>query len=109
MKDDQSLTEEMLCAIESRCEAASVGPWFSYVVGRNNMEAGLNCIELGSAQLIEVLGGTIEDQEFIASAREDLPLLLREVRLLRAKLRTADSGDFRSPVDEYTPANATSP
>ena len=69
--------------MEQRVRAASPGPWFSLVAGRD-LEAGMNCIELGCCSLMEVLGGTIADQDFIANAREDLPLLLREVRRLRA-------------------------
>jgi hypothetical protein len=82
------LTAHELDAMERRCNAASPGPWFSYVVGRD-LEAGLNCIELGNASLMEVLGGTVADQDFIAGAREDMARLIAEVRTLRRLLEAA--------------------
>lgn len=87
----RDLSDDELNRIEHRIEAASSGPWFSYVVGRdagvtsNYIELGL-CNELGSCETIELTGGSIADQDFIASAREDLPRLLFEVRILRARL-----------------------
>lgn len=92
------LADDELDQIENRIEAASSGPWFSYVVGRDEA-ASSNCIELGSCNelgscdLIELVGGTIADQDFIASARQDLPRLLREVRILRARLQRATQRD----------------
>jgi hypothetical protein len=56
------------------------------VVGRDS-EAGLNCIGTGDARLIEIVGGTIADQDFIASAREDMPMLIAEVRRLTTLLK----------------------
>lgn len=96
------LSDDELGAMESRAELASRGPWFSYVVGRDR-EAWANCIEvgscneLGSFSAIELRGGTIADQDFIAAARQDLPRLVREVRILRARLRALDSS---SRLDE---------
>jgi hypothetical protein len=85
---EEELSDHELRAIEDRCRTASPSPWFSYVVGRN-LEAGLNCIELGSAQLIEVVGATVADQDFIANARQDVPNLLRYVRSLQQQLAAA--------------------
>jgi hypothetical protein len=39
---------------------------------------------------IYLLGASTEDQDFIANARQDLPMLLREVKRLRSIL-TSDS------------------
>ena len=90
------LSDEELARIERRIRAAAPEPWFSYVVGRD-MEAGSNCIELGSYQTIEVVGGSIADQDFIAHAREDLPRLLEEVRVLRAALARVALGIGTNP------------
>jgi hypothetical protein len=85
------LSDEDLYRIEARVRAASAGPWVSYVAGRNEdtdvtcIELG-TCNELGTMNCLEVNGGSIADQDFIASARQDLPRLLREVRVLRARL-----------------------
>lgn len=87
----QPLTEEELGQIESRIEAATAGPWFSYLGGQD-LEPGSRCIELGvcnelgSFKCIELVNATTADQEFIASARQDLPRLLLEVRAMRACL-----------------------
>jgi hypothetical protein len=86
------LTDDELERIERRSEAATLGPWFSYVAGRdseadsNYIELG-SCNELGSCSTMELVGATIADQEFIAAAREDVPRLLFEVRMLKARVR----------------------
>lgn len=85
------LSDRDLELMHRRTEAASRGPWISYVVGRD-MEAGLNCIEVGYYDVMEVLGATVADQDFIANAREDMPRLIREVRQLRAQLTIAGIG-----------------
>jgi hypothetical protein len=77
--------------IERLAAAASAGPWISYVVGRetdafwNCIELG-TCTELGSFKSIELTGGTVADQDFIAGARQYLPRLVLEVRKLKARL-----------------------
>jgi hypothetical protein len=86
------LSDCELRAIEDRCRTASPSPWFSYVVGRN-LEAGLNCIELGSARLIEIVGATVADQDFIANARQDVPNLLHYVRSLQQQLASARASE----------------
>jgi hypothetical protein len=94
-------SDEELDRIERLSDAATQGPWFSYVVGRDT-EAESNCIEvgtcneLGSCKCIEVVGGTVADQDFIASARQDVPRLLLEVRVLRARLDSLRDLEIRS-------------
>jgi hypothetical protein len=90
----REVSDEELSAIERLVQAATVGPWISYVVGRdpyalsNCIELGL-CNELGSFKCIDLIGGTVADQDFIAAAREFLPRLVLEVRALRARLDPA--------------------
>lgn len=94
-------SDDELDRIERLVDAATQGPWFSYVVGRDT-EAGSNCIEvgscneLGSFKSIELSGGTVADQDFIASARQDVPRLLLEVRALRARLGSLRDAEVRS-------------
>jgi hypothetical protein len=82
--------------MERRAEAAHQGPWISYVVGRdreacsNFIEFGC-CNELGSFDFVELNGATDADQDFIAAARQDLPRLVNEVRMLRARLRCLEA------------------
>jgi hypothetical protein len=99
MHSYKELSDHDLDRIERVIDAATAGPWYSYVVGRD-ADATSTCIELGacnelgSFKSMEVSGCTVADQDFIASARQDLPLLLREVRLLRIRLESMRRGVF---------------
>lgn len=90
MRGDVLLTEERLAEIEERLRRATPGPWacmdrlggggcfvFSeetfHVVALEEDDDPTVAVPLGRA-----------DAELIARAREDLPLLLAEVRRLRA-------------------------
>ena len=86
MQSQPDLSERELEQMERRSQAASPAPWVSWVVGRD-LEAGLNCIELGDCAAMEVIGASVADQDFIANAREDVPRLVTEVRQLRAELQ----------------------
>jgi len=85
------LSETELDRIERRIDAAAPGPWISRIMGRdaytesNCIEFGA-CNELGSFVSVELVGGSVADQDFIASARQDVPRLLLEVRTMRARL-----------------------
>jgi hypothetical protein len=89
--ESDEISDEELDRIERLADAASAAPWSSSVVGRdryadcNCIELGL-CNELGSFARIELIGGSVADQDFIASARQDVLRLLREVRSLRTRL-----------------------
>ena len=89
----RELSDADLGRIERLVEAASAGPWYSYVVGRD-ADAGSNrvelgwCNELGTFKSMDITGATIADQDFIANARQDVPRLLLEVRTLRARLES---------------------
>src|SRR5262245_22835609 len=103
----RELADDELNRIERLIEATTAGPWYSYVAGRdadvesNRVELGW-CNELGSFKSMEIDGATVADQDFIASARQDLPRLLLEVRSLRARLaslRSPDTGRRRQPLN----------
>ncbi len=83
------LSEEQLLEMEIRCNQASPAPWKSYFEGRYHT-SGSNFIMTGTSNGrgpdIELTGGTVKDQDFIASAREDVPRLIKEVRTLQALL-----------------------
>jgi hypothetical protein len=80
------LTESELFQIEQRVQKASKGPWRSFIEGRDHT-SGTNFIMTGEqgqrGQDIEPLGATIADQDFMAAARQDIPLLLAEVHRLK--------------------------
>lgn len=78
------MLESVLKEIEERCESAAPGPWISFVEGRD-FTSGSSFIRTGRED-IELLGATSDDQDFIAHAREDIPLLIAEIRRLRKLL-----------------------
>jgi hypothetical protein len=73
---------EILAAIAQRCDQATAGPWKSYIEGRDH-SSGDNFIMTAGPD-IYLIGASIEDQDFIAHARQDLPFLVQEVQRLRA-------------------------
>ena len=83
------ISESKLTEIENRVSRASLGPWRSYVEGRDHT-SGSNFIMTGPQEKrgedIELIGASVADQDFIAGARQDIPALLKEVRRLRALL-----------------------
>lgn len=103
------LTDEDLVRIEHLAESATTGPWYAYVVGRdaeavtNRIELGW-CNELGSFKSLEVVGGSAADLDFIASARQDLPRLLLEVRALRARLESMRDAEISMRMRLFTGA-----
>ena len=80
---------DLLAAIERRCDEATPGPWKSYVEGRDHTSGG-SFIKTGGAD-IELTGASIADQDFIANARQDLPMLVRKVQRLRAILTSGST------------------
>ncbi len=84
------LDEKQLAEIRRRVEAASPGPWKASIEGRDH-ESGSSIIIVGDGSSrrddIELTGATPADYDFIAHARQDVPLLVEEVRRLRALLR----------------------
>lgn len=79
-----ALTEEYLQDMERRLQAATPGPWTSFVEARDHT-SGSSFIRT-SASDIELTGATAADQDFIAHARQDLEMLLDEIRRLRKKV-----------------------
>jgi hypothetical protein len=79
------LTDEELDELERLCNAATPGPWQSFVEGRDH-SSGSSFVRTAGED-IEFLGATSADQDFIASARQAVPRLLREIRALRRQTR----------------------
>ncbi|MGL4318421.1 MAG: hypothetical protein ACRCTL_17620 [Pseudomonas sp.] len=75
------ITEEELQQILTRCDKATPGPWHSFVEGRDHT-SGSNFIQTFATD-IEINGGTIADQDFIAYARQDIPRLVAEIAKLK--------------------------
>ena len=79
-------------AIRRRCEAATAGPWESFVEGRDHL-GGNDFIRTGGlddqSPDIELLGASTADQDFIAHARQDIPSMLDEIECLKKKVNEA--------------------
>jgi hypothetical protein len=86
---EQRIAADEIAAIKARCEAATMGPWQSFVEGRDHT-GGESFIRTGGlddgSPDLYVAGGTIGDLEFIAHARQDPPRLLMEIERLRSAL-----------------------
>lgn len=76
------LSKEEINAIKTRCENATKGPWKAFVEGRD-MICGSSFIRTNGED-IEMIGATEGDYDFIANARQDIPLLLEEIERLKA-------------------------
>ena len=88
MSNSETLvTDEYLQAVENRARAATPGPWISFVEGRDHT-SGSSFVRT-QAEDIEFSGATAADQDFIANARQDIPLLIAEIRRLRERAKTA--------------------
>lgn len=83
------MTNKELTEIKSRLEKATDGPWKSFIEGRDH-ESGSSFIMIGEnenrKQDIELIGATNDDQDFIASARQDIPKLIAEIERLQELL-----------------------
>lgn len=81
------MTESQLKEIELRCDKATEGPWISFVEGRDHT-SGSSFIRTIRDD-IELIGATVEDQDFIANARQDIPILIREIYKLKEIISNA--------------------
>jgi len=83
------MDDQLLLEIEARLAATTKGPWQSFVEGRDHL-AGDSFIRTGGMDNdspdIYLSGGTLQDQDFVAHARQDIPTLLAEVHRLRSLL-----------------------
>ena len=88
------MKKKELKRIESMCLAARKGPWKSFVEGRDHT-SGCDFIMVGEGDSrgddIELSDATKADQDFIASARQDIPALIAEVRKLKKRLKRRGS------------------
>lgn len=83
---DKTLSEMELDEIRRRSEAATLGPWRSFIEGRDHT-SGSSFIMTGTdtnrGEDIELSGASAADHDFIAHARQDVPRLLEEIMTLR--------------------------
>ncbi len=83
------MTEIELKAIIEICNKATPAPWTSYIEGRD-FESGSSFIMTGKDDNrdydIEFVNIKVEDQDFIAMARNVLPKLVDEIIKLKTNL-----------------------
>ena len=85
----QPISKEYLDEVRKRCNAATSGPWISIIEGRDQPLGGDSFIQRGvngADDDLYLSGGTIEDQDFVAHARQDVPALLGEIERLQKLL-----------------------
>jgi hypothetical protein len=84
------LSDDELNQMEERCNAATPGPWRSFIERRDHY-SGNSFVMTGPP---EDRGPDLDfasrdaDYDFVAHARQDIPRLLEEVRRLRRQLRS---------------------
>jgi hypothetical protein len=87
------MTKEELDAIKTRYEATSVAPWVAFIEGRD-CESGSSFIMTGipkgeniwgenRGEDLEISGASNADLDFIAHARQDIPVLVAEIERLQ--------------------------
>jgi hypothetical protein len=87
------MTKEELDAIKIRYEATSVAPWVAFIEGRD-CESGSSFIMTGipkgeniwgenRGEDLEISGASNADLDFIAHARQDIPVLVAEIERLK--------------------------
>lgn len=78
------MNDKEIKIIREKCEKATAGPWISFVEDRD-FTCGSSFIKTAGED-IELSGATAADQDFIASCRQDIPLLIDEVLRLRTQV-----------------------
>lgn len=90
----ERLTASHIRELKSLLARISPGPWISHVEGRDH-SSGSSFIQTGVGAVrgedIELSGASADDQDFIARARQDVPLLLEEVERLRDLLKASQT------------------
>lgn len=85
----QVLPEHYLKEVLKRCNDSTKGPWVASIEGRDHPLGGESLIirgQDGSEEDLYLIGGTSQDIDFIANARQDIPLLLGEIERLKKLL-----------------------
>jgi hypothetical protein len=91
------VTEKHINQIKERLNKTTIAPWVASIEGRDH-ESGSHFIMTGipagehiwqekRGEDFEISGATIDDLDFIAHARQDIPSLIEEIERLKALLK----------------------
>ena len=111
--EPNELSDQDLTIIEARADAATAGPWKSFVEGRDHT-SGDNFIRTGGLDdacpdlylrhdppdPTGVVAASVEDQDFIAHARQDVPRLVAEVRASANSWHSGGADRSRPPLPQ---------
>jgi hypothetical protein len=102
LKTDKKGTESLISdselqAVKARCEATTIAPWVSSIEGRDHELGGSSFIMTGIKKGDYIwdekrgedleFDGTPADLDFIAHARQDIPMLIAEIERLKGLLK----------------------
>lgn len=90
------MTKDELTAIRERADKATPGPWFAW----RTIENGPTVQRAAGFVFIVSARGTMDDAEFSAAARTDIPALLAEVERLKALARTMAGNIVRGMIQD---------
>lgn len=103
----EPMSDERLEQIQARAVAATPGPWDCYGDGAHEVFDAGEYSDGDPGEVVAPVVTKLNDAEFIAHAREDIPALLAEVARLREALTITDEmvergavALFRASTDE---------
>jgi len=76
------MTEKDLLEIEQKCKKSTEGPWISIIEGRDQT-SGSSFISTAKEDIYISNPSLNGNQDFIASAKQDIPRLIAEIRKLK--------------------------
>jgi hypothetical protein len=94
------INKEYLDEIKARVSKTTIAPWVASIEGRDH-ESGSHFIMTGISvgeniwqekrgEDLEISGATIDDLDFIAHARQDIPALIEEIERLHKLLTSKE-------------------
>lgn len=90
----REVSPEYIRELKRLLQRIAPAPWVSQIEGRDH-SSGSSFIQTGAGgargEDIELFGASAADQDFIARARQDVPLLLDEVERLRGLLHATQT------------------
>src|SRR5690606_12364587 len=101
-----AMTAEQLQEIKTRAEAATPGPWeWDFALPTDEIKkvygecsVWMTLAHSGIGQWVDGQPGALDDADFIAHARTDVPALIAEVERLKAQIATNELLGSPAPI-----------